>query len=158
MTPVELIEALKKDAGEALKGFVGRDSYDNYTKINIFTYNLPDKKKKGKEESEEIDSIYPYVLIYPESGTIDGDDKTKITFAVGIWDESEDNQGDIDVINIITALQQYFYRRCRMTGSAFSMVPPWKWSLAELKKPYSIGYIETEWKIPYIMEGENVNT
>lgn len=158
MTPVELLEALKKETEEALKGCAAKDSYGNYVKINIFTYNLPDKKKKGREEREVIDGIYPYVLIYPESGEIDGGDKTKITFVIGIWDESEDNQGEIDVLNIITSLQQYFYRRCRIAGNAFSLALPWKWALAELKKPYSIGYIETEWTIPYIMEGENLNT
>lgn len=149
MTPTRLQDCLVNDFKQELSNFLLKNVKDERANFNIYAQSLP--AKKGQKDSEH----FPYVVIRVIEGEEQEDqEETKntcqITFIAGIYDESDDYQGDKDVLNVIEKII-YRLKTKKYYDNRFELTTPMKWLIYdENAYPYYFGGIETHWKMPVI--------
>lgn len=149
MTPTRLQDCLVTDLKQELSNFFLKNEKGEDINFQIYAQNLPAKTEKKDTE------YFPYVVIR----TTDGNEHQEqeeisnictMNFVIGVYDQSDDNLGEKDVLN---AIEKIIYRlkTKKYYDSAFELTTPLKWLIhSENTYPYYYGGIETHWKMPII--------
>lgn len=116
MTPIELIEELAKELESIFKGQNYKSSSGKYVPLNIYEHALP-----INETDDDPDRI-PYLIIRLNSGkdpgTRDSNNTVKLVIIIGIWDNSLNQQGYRDVLNIIQKIYERFQKNPNLNNKA----------------------------------------
>ncbi|OPJ63688.1 hypothetical protein [Clostridium chromiireducens] len=150
MTPSILQDALVADLKEQLKEFRLKNSKNESGKLNMYSQNLP--SIQGQKDSE----YFPYLVIRVMDGENKNDegeekDSCKLYFIIGIYDDSDDNQGYKDLMNIIEKIKYRLKTKKYFNNNQFELELPLKWAIHEEDTfPHYFGGIETNWNIPNI--------
>lgn len=116
MTPIELIEELAKELESIFKGQNYKSSSGEYVPLNIYEHALP-----INETDDDPDRI-PYLIVRLNSGkdpgTRDSNNTVKLVIIIGIWDNSLNQQGYRDVLNIIQKIYERFQKNPNLNNKA----------------------------------------
>lgn len=116
MTPIELIDELAKELKSIFKGQEYKSSNGKYVPLNIYKHALP-----INETDDDPDRI-PYVIVRVSSGKDDGPgdsfNTVKLVIIIATWDDSLDQQGYRDVLNIIQKIYERFQKSPNLNNKA----------------------------------------
>lgn len=93
----------------------------------------------------------PYALVQPAEGEEMQDmGKAKIGIIVGVYDESDDNQGYMYVLNAMEEIKQYVMKNGPLNDE-YEIEAPIKWTLySDDNYPHWFGMLTTTWTMPGI--------
>jgi hypothetical protein len=116
--------------------------------IHIYAQTLPDKV--NEEEDQERDAEWNYVVVMlGDEDIVDGKWKVEIHFSIGIIDEGEDNQGNINIANM---MNQIFLHMCKkgIIKDRYVMDTDEAYKRFEygIEEPYYSGDLITYWRLP----------
>ncbi|MFX3673288.1 MAG: hypothetical protein ACE3JQ_02405 [Paenisporosarcina sp.] len=144
MFPLELLNDLKEELQTELSGMTFINANETNVPFNIYQHRLPYK------ESEKDSAHFPFILLKIVDGNIDGETEaavSSIVIVVGLIDESLDNQGHVDVINVLEKIYQYIVKK-RTFSNKYSLTFPIRYQLDdEDYHPFHFGYMETNWEM-----------
>ncbi|MEK3770118.1 hypothetical protein MKY14_16320 [Paenibacillus sp. FSL R5-0887] len=111
---------------------------------------LPQKNRENAEISE-----FPFILVRPSTGD-DQQDSSKVTVKLVFGVKAEDQQGFIDLFNIMEQVRIEFLRQ-RIINRRYKMELPYKWEFFD-EQPYPewYGQATTIWTLPAIQEEEGL--
>lgn len=133
-----------------------KDEGGEFSSVSVFEQALP--IPTGEDEPEP----FPYIVVRIEDGgttTPTSPETVRVRFTVGIFDESQDNHGHIDVLNAIDRIRQRFEKNqllkkqyLRLQSDQF----PVRWAVPdEDTYPYYFGALEMFFAIPKIETEED---
>ena len=144
MFPLELIEDLKTELQVELSGMNFINANEAHVPFNIYQHRLPYK------ESEKDSAHFPFILLKIVDGNIDSETESalsSIVIVVGLIDENLNNQGHVDVINVLNKIYQYIVKK-RIFSDKYSFIFPIRYQLDdEDYHPFHFGYMETNWEM-----------
>ncbi|MCM3141305.1 hypothetical protein [Brevibacillus sp. MER 51] len=143
MTPVLLMRSLKSFLEEVVANVELTSPKGVLTQPKVFLEALPQKAASSQEED------FPFVIIRAMGGE-DQDGKASVSINLLVGTHSKDDDGFIDVLNIIEDVRQSLLKN-RVVGGSFRLDLPLKWKLFD-EQPYPgwIGEINTLWEIPRV--------
>ncbi|PKL00064.1 MAG: hypothetical protein CVV56_08090 [Tenericutes bacterium HGW-Tenericutes-1] len=147
MIPIELQDYLKDSIKELLNGFKVKNSNNELSDFNIYSQNIP--VKQGKKDKEH----YPLIVIAIDEGRSSDDDdpaSADIAILVGIYDDSEDNQGYRDAINVGNKIINYLLSQTHFDNKHTLKLPLSYQLPQEDISPYFLLAINTTWNVPQI--------
>ena len=119
MTIVQLMEDLADELDAVLSHMQFPDELTKKTtKINVFQFGLPIEKT-----AEDKKKKFPYVMILPEEGTIEGSSEpqqVRIQLFIGIFDKEMENQGKKHVLNVINDICERFLKNPALKGRYYA--------------------------------------
>lgn len=149
----DLVEELKK----IFDGFRLKNPLGELSEINVFSQALPipapvappaDAEQELIEEGlvdtdpVKVEDPYPYAIVRVQEGkieTIDGAQSVAAFIILGVYDESLQNQGHKDVLNMIQKIYERFAKNAILAGK-YELLHPIEWTLQEEESyPYFIG-------------------
>lgn len=141
MTIQFLLKEMVKDLTMVFRGYRLINQRDNIVSLNIYPYNLPEKKE------DEDEDHFPYIIIMPQTGKLDLDNEGVITtLTIGVYDESENKQGFADILNIIEKYKNHLIYE-RLIGG-YEVQYPIIWEMQdEDTHPAYYGGMEIAWKL-----------
>lgn len=139
LTPILLLQAIK----EYIEVLVSDNAQ---TKPAIHIGFLPHRNKDNSGESE-----FPFVIVRPEAGN-DQQDDSKVTVKLIFGVKAEDQQGFIDLFNLMEQVRIALLRQ-RIINRRYKMELPYKWEFFD-EQPYPewYGQATTIWILPAIQE------
>lgn len=148
-TPLLLQDAIEKELKDLFTDFELNGIEGEVAKLNIYPQFLP--AKSGEDDLEH----FPYLIVRLfDGGTLSEDDPAtcKVGLFVGIYDEDTNYQGYKDVLNILSKIEQHFFKK-RVIDSRYVIQYPYDWSLHdEHTYPYYFGGAQTTWMLPGIRQ------
>lgn len=150
MIPTLLQDVLVEEIKALFNGFLLKNVEDKLSEINVHSQYLPYKTNIDDEEH------FPYIIVRMMNGEEDEEEaECKIVFVIGVYDESEDNQGFKDVLNIIEKIRQHIFKK-QIFANQFICKYPLKWGVNEEDvSPFYFGGIESSWSIAKITMPDN---
>ncbi len=154
MVALEFLDCMEKDLAQIFDGMVFENSSNGKSGMHIFKQDFPIRKFKVETEEElQEDDIFPYCLIRAENGTSGSLQTIDITLTFGLCERSEENNGEIRVLNLIERVSQHFLDR-RVIGEKFQLdyEVPISWGMPrgeENTYPYFFGLMEMTWNSFY---------
>lgn len=149
----DLVEELKK----IFDGFRLKNPLGESSEINVFSQSLPipapvappaDAEQELIEEGlvdtdpVKVEDPYPYAIVRVQEGkieTIDGAQSVAAFIILGVYDESLQNQGHKDVLNMIQKIYERFAKNAILAGK-YELLHPIEWTLQDEESyPYFIG-------------------
>lgn len=119
MTPIQLMESLKKELEEVLRHLQFPDELSGKTTgINIYSFGIPQEKT-----AEDKKKRFPYVLLLPDEGSIEDSSspqKVGIKLLIGIYDRGMENQGKMLVMNVINDIYERFMVTPVLEGGCYA--------------------------------------
>lgn len=153
MVVLEFLDGMVADLSRLFAGMVFEDSSGGKSGMHIFKQDFPIRKFsiQGKDKKDE-DDLYPYCVIRAENGTNGTSESLQtidITLTFGICERSEENNGELRVLNLIERVSQHFLNE-RVIGGKFRLDynVPIRWGLPTEKEntyPYFYGLMEMTW-------------
>lgn len=150
MTPSKLQDTLSEYLKNELSGFQLKNVKGDIVPLNIYKQNLP--AKKSAKDTEH----FPFILARISDGEFQDDQENtekntcKICLIIGIYDDSEDYQGEKDVENIIEKIVIGLKKKKFLNGQ-FELINPLRWTIHdEDTYPNFYGGVETNWNLPLI--------
>ncbi len=136
-----LLDEIVKDLTVVFQGYRLINQKDNLAALNIYEYNLPEKKEEEDEEH------FPYIIVRPVLGRLNLDDETvTTTLTIGIYDENENKQGFADIMNMIEKYKNHLIHE-RLIGG-YEVLYPINWELQDDDShPAYFGGMEMTWKL-----------
>lgn len=151
MIPIELRKSLKAEMDTLFESFWLKNANGDMCRLNIYEQRLPAKKHQDDEDH------FPYLVIRIQDGEETGEidpHTCRVLFIVGIIDESGNNRGEDDVLNILAKIQQHLFIK-RVFAGKYRVEYPFSWSLPEEDVyPYYFGGLETNWIVGKITQRE----
>lgn len=149
----DLVDELRK----IFDGFRLKSPLGGLSEINVFPQALPIPAPVTPPESAEqelleeglvdtdpakVEDPYPYAIVRIEDGkieAIDGDQSVAVLIILGVYDESLENQGHKDVLNMIQKIYERFAKNAILAGK-YECLHPIEWTLQDEESfPYFIG-------------------
>lgn len=159
MTPLDLQDTIIAELKQLFDGQLfpqKRETTDDPEKtvpLNFYPQALPYK------EGYDFANYAPYISVQLHNGRQEEETEPAdaiVLLNIGIYDDSEDNQGHVMVMNIIETIRQDLFKK-RTLGGKYSIKLPFEWELNDEDVwPYFIGSVETHWNMP-IMQPEDEN-
>ncbi|TGV00499.1 hypothetical protein EN829_057710 [Mesorhizobium sp. M00.F.Ca.ET.186.01.1.1] len=145
MTPVLLMHSLKAFLEEVVADVELTSPKGIFARPQIFLEALPQRKADSQEED------YPFIIVRAAGGE-DMEDGSTASLSLIFGTYSKDDDGFMDVLNIIECVRQALLK-CRVVGKSFRMELPLKWKLFD-EQPYPawVGEMNTMWTIPQVQE------
>lgn len=139
MTARQLQTALAEDLKELFKNRRYFDPSGKRQSVSVYKQQLP------KRQSDDEDDPFPYIVIRLDSGGIatqTDPHKVAVLLLVGIYDDSPENNGHEDVLEIMEVIQQHYentpYIYTSVGGCRFT--DPFNWVLQDEESyPYFFG-------------------
>ncbi|WP_312117946.1 hypothetical protein [Brevibacillus reuszeri] len=145
MTPVLLMRSLKTFLEEVVENVELTSPKGVLTKPQVFLEQLPQKSASSQEED------FPFIIVRAMGGE-DRTDGASASINLLVGTHSKDDDGFMDVMNIIEDVRQALLKN-RIVGGSFRLELPLKWKLFEEQPwPGWIGEINTLWTIPTVIE------
>ncbi len=142
MTPIRLQNALKTKMEKILSGKRLMSQEGIEKSIQVFEQHLPRKAKSQSRNPES--TFYPCVIVYLDEGN---NERVKVLFVVATHDDTGDNQGYKDVMNIVEAVSQELTRN-PLVNEKFEMTKcDWFYNEQD-NYPYFFAWVETYWEKP----------
>lgn len=149
----ELVKRLKKDLQSLLfqKPKKVADEQANNVPLRFFEQKLPFKKGK-------TDTRFPFVLVelaegIQKSQEDDQDYKVRMNFLIGIYNDSNENSGDDDVIQLLNSIMMNLEEN-PIVGGQFLLDPfeEVSWSISDEDTfPYYFGGLSTTFIVPKVV-------
>lgn len=144
MIPVNLQKGLIQRLEEIFSQFKLKNPNNEDVNINIFEQHLP------QSESDDDDvSLYPYIIVKLADGEQENETsahKIKVLFVIGVFDDSYDNNGYQDVVNIVQKLIAGLKSK-PIIEKKFVLDYPMRWLVHEEDVyPFFFGGVETYWE------------
>ena len=148
-TPLKLQQDLAKEMEDIAKDMLFDNPLGEKSKLKGYVQRLPKIFDDSMDEEEEYDP-YPFALIRMEKGTSNFESKVvTVNIIIGIYDNSNDNQGHIAIMNIIDRFEERFLQK--PTLNEFCINEEMSFALDdESTSPYYLGAITTTWNVPKI--------
>ena len=148
MTPIMLQDELVEEMKRLLANYLYKSPAGERIPINVYAQNIP------VNESDEDDDPIPYIIVRLNSGDDDGTrdsfNKVKLVIIIGIWDDSLDNQGHRDILNIIQKVYERFHTNPNLNNKAV-YAGEFNWALQDdTYYPYSFGACSLNFNIAAI--------
>lgn len=144
MTARELQKSVVEDLKKLFEHDLYKTPHDTMEPLHFFPQFLP------KRRSEDDDDPFSYVIVRVDSGGIDAPTdphKIALLLVIGIYDDSEQNNGHEAVLEIIERIQQH-YEETPVLG-AFSFTDPFGWALQDEESwPYYYGAVNVTFNAP----------
>jgi hypothetical protein len=149
MTIKYLLDALIKDFKEEFEGYKLINQNNRMVDINVYPYNLPEKK------TEDDEAHFPFFLVKPATGkAIQDEESVVIAFVIGVHDDNENKQGFAEILNIIEKYKNHLMYQKYIGG--FELIYPLEWAMQEDDEhPFYYAGIETNWKIRKMSQKED---
>ncbi len=116
--------------------------------LNIYSQALP-KITTGNETQ-----YMPYITVQIQGGRQEEETEPgqcTVLFNIGIYDNDPQNQGHINVLNIIETIYQDLFQKRTLDGKYF-ITTPFEYAVNdEDKYPFFVGAIDTKWNMPIIL-------
>lgn len=147
MIPINLQDALKQRIEDVLSGMKLSAQEGDSKKVQVFLQHIPRKTKSTSRSPEETN--YPCVIVYLDEGE---DGLVKVLFIVAVHDDSSDNQGYRDVLNIIDKIYIDLRKNPQVEKIFELNSESLKWFYNDQDNyPHYFGWIETTFEIPRIL-------
>lgn len=148
MTPLELQDELVEEMKRLLSNYLYKTPAGGRIPINVYAQNIP------VNETDEDEDPIPYIIVRLNSGDDDGTrdsfNKVKLVIIIGIWDDSLDNQGHRDILNIVQKVYERFHTNPNLNNKAV-YAGEFNWALQEdTYYPYSFGACSLNFNIAAI--------
>lgn len=142
MTPLRLQSALKSKVEKLLKSKMLLSQEGVEKSVQVFEQHLPRKAKSQIRNPES--TFYPSVIVYLDEGN---NERVKVLFVVATHDETGDNQGYKDAMNIVESVSQDLTRN-PLLDEKFEMTQcDWFYNEQD-NYPYYFAWVETYWEMP----------
>lgn len=116
MTPLDLIDEFEEEMKRLFKGHLYKSPDGKRVPLNVYQHALP------INETDDDPGRIPYLIVRLNTGKDDGSgdsfNTVKMVIIVGIWDDSLDQQGYRDVMNIIQKIYERFHKSPNLNGVA----------------------------------------
>ena len=169
MTGILLMDALINSLNNLFADELLKSKSGELKKIKVFAQYLPEPrtltvKPKGEEPIEyqdygpaDLEDNFPCIIV--KLGECRDAEENKldqavmdINFLIGVYDKTPDNQGYIDVLNIIDKIRLHFWHE-RYLDKKFRLEPDMRFYLFDDQPaPVFFGVIETRWDVPRPLE------
>ena len=148
MTPIMLQDELVEEMKRLLANHLYKTPAGGRIPINVFAQNIP------VNETDEDEDPIPYIIVRLNSGDDDGTrdsfNKVKLVIIIGIWDDSLDNQGHRDILNIVQKVYERFHTNPNLNNKAV-YAGEFNWALQDdTYYPYSFGACSLNFNIAAI--------
>lgn len=161
-TPLFALRAMVKEVQDITKDMMFHSPEGILAPLSVYEQSLPIPKRKepvpennfpiidDQDETEE-DSVLksPWCVVKIENGSIPGiNEMQEVTFAVcfGIFNESLDNNGHMEIMNLIQRVYERFSVNPLLDGQ-YTCTGKFEWAVQdEDTYPYYFGAILTEFK------------
>lgn len=159
MVATFLQDDLVAELKEIFNGFRLKNPQGEWSEINVFPQALPIPAPVAPPEDAEpelieegladtdpvkVEDPYPYAIVRIQDGkieTINGAQNVTVLIILGVYDESLENQGHKDVLNMIQKIYERFAKNAILAGK-YELLHPIEWTLQEEESyPYFIGGI-----------------
>lgn len=143
-----LLDDIEKDLHDVFQGYKLTNQKDELRALNIYQYNLPEKKEEADEEH------FPYIIIRPTDGILDSDHEIATTTIIfGVYDESENKQGAADLMNMIEKYKNHLAYSV-IVGN-YEVIFPITWEMQdEDTHPFYFGGMAIIWKLQNMKQKE----
>ncbi len=158
MVAALLQDALVNELKRMFKDFHLRNQEGSVFGVNIFSQNLPIPKSAPPPEGDldpsaveeglwasdvsYVPEPFPYIIVRANQGeieTIEGEQEIEFYLLIGVYDNSLDNQGHKDVLNIIQDIYERF-SKCAILDHRYECAMPIDWVLQDEESyPYYFG-------------------
>lgn len=148
MTPLVLQDELVEEMKRLLSNYLYKTPAGGRIPINVYAQNIP------VNETDEDEDPIPYIIVRLNSGDDDGTrdsfNKVKLVIIIGIWDDSLDNQGHRDILNIVQKVYERFHTNPNLNNKAV-YAGEFNWALQDdTYYPYSFGACSLNFNIAAI--------
>lgn len=144
MTARELQQGVIEDLRELFKHDLYKTPSGKEEPLHLFSQFLP------KLQNEDDDDPFSYIIVRVDSGGIDtptDPHKVALILVIGIYDDSEKNQGHATVLEIIERIQQHYEETPAL--KEFSFTDPFGWALQDEQSwPYYYGAVNLTFNAP----------
>lgn len=146
MVALEFLDCMEAELRKLFEGMVFDNSTGGKAGMHIFKQDFPIRKFKAEEKE---DDLFPYCVIRVEDGTSASLQTIDIVLTFGIYEKSEENNGELRILNLIERVCQRFLND-RVIGGKFRLDydAPIRWGLPKDEKstyPYFYGLVEMTW-------------
>lgn len=136
MTPLLLQEALVDELHKIFDGERFENTLGERVPLNVFEQQLP------VIQSEDDTDPVPYALVRLETGKTESSDnpqEVSVTILFGIINQSSENNGHKDVLNLIQKIYERFEKN-PMLANQYMFQDPFNWALQDEESfPYFFG-------------------
>lgn len=160
MVVLEFLDCIEMELNRIFEGMIFENSSGKKSSMHVFKQDYPIRKFNADgEDEEDEDDVFPYCLVRVENGTSGSIQAVDITLTFGICERSEENNGEIRILNLIERVCQYFLNK-RVIGEKFRLDYniPIRWGLPTEKEntyPYFYGLMEMTWNSFYEAKEDN---
>ncbi len=147
---LEFLDCMAEELKKLFEGMVFEKSSGGTVGMHIFKQNFPIRKYSDEEQENEEDAFFPYCVIRVEDGTAGQNHTIDITLSFGLCERSEENNGELRILNLIGRVCQRFLND-RVIGGKFrlSYDRSIKWGIPSNEEgstyPYFYGLMEMTW-------------
>ena len=150
---LEFLECMAEELKKLFEGMVFERPSGGTIGMHIFKQDFPIRKYSDEfdeEQEDEEDAFFPYCVIRVEDGIAEQNQTVDITLSFGICERSEENNGELRILNLIGRVCKRFLND-RIIGGKFrlSYDSPIKWGLPSKEAgntyPYFYGLMEMTW-------------
>lgn len=137
--------ALKARVAEIAEAHPLYESKTGTKAIAVVDHQLPPKEAGG-------DDVYPFMIVRPANGEDTAQGATEestaiVKIIVGTYHDDDD--GLLDVLNLIDALRIDFAEEPVLEGTAFEQRGPLLWEVPDVQpRPQWLGVVTTNWSLP----------
>lgn len=144
MTARELQKDVIEDLGELFKHDLYKTPAGGMEPLHFFSQFLP------KVRSEDDEDPFSYIIVRVDSGGVDtpvDPHKIALLLVIGVYDDSEQNNGHETVLEIIERIQKHYEETPAL--KEFSFTDPFGWALQDEESwPYYYGAVNITFNAP----------
>lgn len=150
MIVLEFLDCMETELKGLFAGMVFEKPSGGTAGMHIFKQDFPIRKYSDEEPESDDDAFFPYCAIRVNDGTSGQHQTVDITLTFGICERSEENNGELRILNLIERVCQRFLND-RVLGGKFrlSYDVPIRWGLPTKEEgstyPYFYGMVEMTW-------------
>ncbi len=158
MTSLALQEDLCREIEKITDGMFFRGEGQTPVPLKAYAQALPLKKEKAgwTEAADGNPEYFPYAVVRIESGKIMDPVVIQASVLLGIFDDSEENQGHRKILNIIQKINERFSKNPILSGAFRMQEGSFEFALPdEDEYPCFFGGVMMRWETaPYRREDE----
>lgn len=147
MVALEFLDCMEAELRKLFEGMVFDNSTGGKAEMHLFKQDFPIRKFRAEEKE---DDLFPYCVIRVEDGTSASLQTIDIVLTFGIYEKSEENNGELRILNLIERVCQRFLND-QVIGGKFRLDydAPIRWGLPKEDEkstyPYFYGMVEMTW-------------
>ena len=120
---LEFLECMAEELKKLFEGMVFERPSGGTIGMHIFKQDFPIRKysdEYDEEQEDEEDAFFPYCVIRVEDGIAEQNQTVDITLSFGICERSEENNGELRILNLIGRVCKRFLND-RIIGGKFRL-------------------------------------